>query len=110
MSATAANSERHCGWTNWETWCVNLWLTNDQGTEELCQEMAEQARQAAEDHPCVRSGVWEPDEAPKYLLADMLKDFAEDNAPELQGLYVDLLNAALSEVDWHEIAESLLEE
>ena len=30
--------------------------------------------------------------------------------PELEGCYADLLNASLSEVDWYEIAESILEE
>jgi hypothetical protein len=43
-------------------------------------------------------------------LASQLKDQFEENAPELSGCYADLLNAALSEVNWHEIAENLLSE
>lgn len=30
--------------------------------------------------------------------------------PEVQGMWSDLLSAALSEVDWYEIAEAMLEE
>jgi hypothetical protein len=44
-----------------------------------------------------------------YLLADRLKDYHEDNRPELPGVYCDLLGAALCEVNWREIAKHLLE-
>ena len=44
------------------------------------------------------------DQAAKFRLADQLKLEVTDAAP-LDGanLYTDLLNAALSEVNWHEI-------
>jgi hypothetical protein len=42
-------------------------------------------------------------------LADRLKDHHEENRPELPGVYGDLIGAALSEVNWQEIAEHLLE-
>jgi hypothetical protein len=34
----------------------------------------------------------------------------KDNTPTVVGVYADLLNAALSEVNWHEIATSLIED
>lgn len=80
------------GWSNYETWAVKLWLDNDQGTQELMQDMARHERTA-------------------YKLADALKDMIEDNTPDLgASMYADLLNAALSEVDYREIAENILED
>jgi hypothetical protein len=38
-------------------------------------------------------------------LADRLKEDFEENSPELTGCYADLLSAALSEINWYEIAE-----
>lgn len=43
-------------------------------------------------------------------MSEMLKNEHEENTPETTGVYADLLNAALSEVNWHEIAESLMED
>ena len=37
-----------------------------------------------------------------------LKERLEENVPELEGLYADLLSAALSEIDWFEIANNIL--
>ena len=35
----SAQEEKYQGWTNWETWNVNLWLTNDQSVYELTKEL-----------------------------------------------------------------------
>ena len=95
------------GWANYETWCVNLWLSNDQGTQEHCEEMAQDA--------------WDNAEGGKYLtrlevatraLAGMLRDEQEEAASELTGnssMFSDLLTAALGEVNWDEIAKAFLE-
>ena len=32
-------SEEYNGWSNWETWNANLWLTNDEGVYEMMQEV-----------------------------------------------------------------------
>jgi len=44
--------ENYNGWENWETWCINLWLTNDQATynqvEEILKEEYEFNFQRAE--------------------------------------------------------------
>lgn len=64
----------------------------------------------AEDGPS--SEVWSEEESVKFELVDTLKDSFEENNP-LSGeasAYSDLLSAALSEVNWSEVAEAILEE
>ena len=41
-------------------------------------------------------------------LAKELEQYFDDNMPEVQGTYADLLGAALSEVNWYEIAEAMV--
>lgn len=82
------------GWTNYETWVVNLWLANDEG---LYIEATDRATNADGD---------------VYDLAQDFKSWVcDDLAPDLGASFAaDLLNAALSEVDWNEIATSWLED
>ncbi|MBI3462006.1 MAG: hypothetical protein HY000_02960 [Planctomycetes bacterium] len=100
------------GWTNYETWCVHLWLTNEEGTYNHCRELARQATAEAPDSEQVRRRVWTIEEAKKFSLADRLKEFVEEMSPLADGasMFTDLLNAAISEVDLHEIAEAFLED
>jgi hypothetical protein len=47
------------------------------------------------------------------ILADRLKDEHEERQSELTGIsgvFADLINAAISEVDWHEIAGHYIED
>jgi len=87
------------GWTNYETWCVNLWLTNEQGSDEYWRENAREAWENAADHPSYLTRS----EKARHALADMLKDQVSDSemCPLLSeaSMYSDLLGAALSEVD-----------
>lgn len=78
------------GWTNYETWNVKLWLDND-GEQEY---WAREARKAKSP----------------YDLGQAIKASHEENTPTVTGVYADLLNGALSEVNWLEIAESLIED
>ncbi len=70
------------GWTNYATWIVNLWYDD-------------YFNDVAEDYRDDVSG-----------LADYIRDTIEEweNLPTT-GLLADLVNAALSEVNWYEIAE-----
>lgn len=80
------------GWKNYETWCVSLWIDNEEGSYNQSREMARDSESTIE-------------------LADALKDWIEESAPEMDAsVWSDLLNAALSEVDWYEIAENYREE
>jgi hypothetical protein len=85
------------GWSSYETWAVALWMDNDQWSY---TEAREWAREALHEH----------DTAPTIYLADVLKDEHTCRAPDLEGVYSDLLSAALQEVNWFEIAAHLIEE
>jgi hypothetical protein len=78
------------GWKNYETWCIALWIDNEEGLyHEVC-DMAYSYRHKED-----------------YELADALKEFIEEMNPLSNdaSIWSDLLGAALSEVDWFEIAE-----
>ena len=112
----SAADKTYNGWTNYETWCVKLWLDND---EYLCNEL----------QPAMVRRAWaESKVTPSDLsfgltrevnawrdLADDLKSYCEDPenglVPDLGASFAsDLLNAAMSEIDWRSIAEHLLDE
>lgn len=82
------------GWTNYETWCVNLWLNNEEWTYFAIREQAKETTDL-------------------YELAEWVRIFTENSVlydMPISGLGADLLNSALSEVDWYEIAEGFKEE
>ena len=87
------------GWTNYETWCVNLWMGNGEGSQAYFSEMAEEAVKRNRD---------DMDRA-KWELAESIKAYHEEALPDVQGFAADLLGAALSEVDWDEIAGNLID-
>jgi hypothetical protein len=95
------------GWTNYETWAVALWLDNDEGSYDHWRERAQEAYNDAE-----KGGNYDSetrDENATATLREELKDWHDERQTELQGVdgtvFADLLNAALSEVHYHEIAE-----
>lgn len=112
MNDTATKKDTtYNGHTNYETWCVGLWLSNDEATYRTVQAMAADARDAARGDRRVLQGYWDAGRAPVYLLADALKELVNDAAPDLgPTMFGDLLNAALSEVDWQDVAEGFLED
>jgi hypothetical protein len=95
------------GWSNYETWAVKLWIDNEQGTYEYWREMTREAWENAEEDRRYPSQTRK--ESATCMLADMLKDEHEEAKPEVTGVFADLLNAAMSEVDWYEIASAMIE-
>ena len=96
------------GWSNYETWAVKLWLDNDYGSYTY---MGERAAEVLAEHTDEDGKA--DDGSFKSDFADFLKQHHEDAAEELNipaSVFSDLLNAALSEVDWYEIAGAYLDE
>ena len=92
------------GWTNCETWLVNLWMDNEPGSHELVREQAREFYGQAYDEPHLTRA-----QRAFISLADWLKEFHEENRPELPGVYGDLLGGALSSVNWDEIARHYID-
>lgn len=89
------NKYAYNGWTNYETWIVNLWISNDSGSYDYWHE---KAREFSGDHKI-------------YDFSRAIKDEFEENDPTGEnGVYSDLMSAAMSEVNWFEIAKAIIEE
>ncbi len=102
-----ANDKEYNGWTNYETWLVKLWMDNEEGAQRFWRDITEDTIQRITE----TKYEWESvDDARVSVLADLLKEWHDENMPEGSGVYADLLNAALSEVNWGEIAHSLLDD
>ena len=92
---------KYQGWTNYETWAVALWIDNEEGSYRYWRERAEEL---------LEQGTKKKDAINE--LAQMMKnehEEAAESAIEGGSLWSDLLSAALSEVNWYEVAKSRFE-
>jgi hypothetical protein len=80
------------GFVNYSTWLVNLWLMNDEYSEEEVRRMVDASDDTRE-------------------LASELQSWIEEQNPlQENGMWTDLVNSALQEVSWQELAENYFEE
>ena len=97
------NDSTYNGWTNYETWCVNLWIDNEEGSHIYWREQASE---------CLQDAIDNDDEDPKEEataeLARRLESEHEGSMPELSGVWSDLLQHALGMTEWREIASNML--
>ena len=84
------------GWTNYETWLVNLWMDNEPGGKEFIWEWL------GERSVGVQAG----------RLAQFLEETYAEGADDLSlpPFWNDLLRGALSEVNWMETASHIMDE
>ena len=80
------------GWTNYETWLVNMWLGNDEASDFIARDIVKNGteREAAEALKECLTGEGFPLKSPS--------------------LYSDMLTAAFSEVNWIEIVKHYRED
>jgi len=99
------NRKEYNGWFNYETWLAKLWMDNEEGTYNYWNENAQEVYDNSEaDRTFTR------DERAALDLAERLKDEFEQQQPEVTGFWADMINAAMSEVNWHEIAVHLIDD
>ncbi len=100
-------------WQNYETWVVGLWIDNDEPLYHEVKEMAQSAWDGAWRLSAnARLTGTEPftrEEKACLNLSRQLQNKFEEDKPETTGVWADLLNAALEEVNWKELAEHFLE-
>jgi hypothetical protein len=104
------------GWTNYETWLVKLWMDNDEGTQDYWREQAREALETAKDTTIAVTPSFTVYERAVLSFSNELRDGHEnsvadmlENAKQSNGFMADLINAALSEVNWHEIATAVID-
>ena len=100
-------TKNYNGWTNYETWAVSLWMDNDEGAQSYWREQAESA---LENPGSYYTKCLTRKERAAIALADSIKAQHEEAQPEVSGVFADLLNAAMSEVNWREIAINLIDD
>ncbi len=91
-------SEGYNGWKTYETWLVNVcdFFSDDPGLFDFVKDCKEDGKDKRESI---------------YELSGWLEERVNEAAPELDnGLFSDLLNSAISEVNFYELAEHYLED
>ena len=91
----------YSGWTNYETWNVNLWIDNDQGDQEYWRE---RAADCISNTDCDRDAIAALSNELEFVFDELY-----DEQKPTSGPLADILRAALSEVNWHEIAKQHIE-
>lgn len=83
------------GWSNYNTWCVNLWFSNDQNSYNYIQEQIKEIK-----YPTI------------LKIADRVREIIEEMIPESinTGLLFDLLYKAIKDVNYHELAQHYAED
>ena len=89
------NNNKYNGWTNRETWLVNLWYGHD-----IASMLAEDERNAE-----FGIGANEAEEWVRHIV----EESEVLGQPRTNGLLTDFLEGCWSEVNWHEIADALNE-
>jgi hypothetical protein len=95
------NNTTYNGWSNYETWLVNLWLTNEQSTQDFLEHRRSILSNGNNPHK-------------EDLFASLIREYVEQEREtwheSAASLWNDLINAALQQVDWREIARAYLEQ
>ena len=87
--------ESYQGWANYETWLVALWLDNDEYIQQEVQNEVNRYDHLSED----KKFTWETEKSFREFVEDVLIS----DSDSLNGFTQDLVNSALSEVNYSEL-------
>jgi hypothetical protein len=92
------------GWTNYPTWNVHLWITNEESLYDWALELVRGVVEVNRDTANAGQTV-------RYQASGRIKDWVVDElAPDLGASFAaDLLGYALDQVNWVEIADSMIQ-
>lgn len=110
MNAQTTQDTTHEGWTNYATWGVALVLDNEQATHEECRAQARAFVDSADRHDNVPA-IWTAQQAAQFGMEDWIQEYVE-RLCERDGMPLmaqQLVAAGLAEVNWSEIAQSILD-
>ena len=101
-----ATDTRYNGWSNYPTWNWKLWIDNDEGLSEHWKECARECYRDAKSRYAWRSHV----DAVVSDLEEMLRSHADEpsDATGNLGPKSDILGWAMGQIDFREIAESMI--
>jgi hypothetical protein len=100
-------SKTYNGWTNYETWNVKLWMDNEEGSYLYWKDIAQECYDDADS--CEDDAVQSLRNRLKEEYETNMEDWL-DESKRSSSVWADLLGAALSEVNWHEIAQNMIED
>jgi uncharacterized membrane protein YjdF len=84
---------KHNGWPNYETWAVNLWLTNEPHSYEQLMAIVQNCDTPYDQAQTLR----------EWVRFDQGEECLDLDADVLVGMSADLLAAAFDSVEWKEI-------
>ena len=91
---------KYNGWTNYETWCLNLWIDNDR-----------KWYRAVNNKAVGLVNVALTKEKQIEILRSFIIDLVQDEEPKIDAcFYSDILNASIREVNFWEISTNIIDE
>ena len=91
------NTLKYNGWTNYETWLCNMWFNNFNFTDQmdLFDDCADN---------CDVLDIIE------YYIKSYVEEYVEYSISDDHGFIHDMLNSAISEIDFRDIAEHYVDD
>ena len=84
------NIKKYNGYTNYQTWCVNLWLTNEPNSQNWLYELSNNSKH--DDYDKAKT-------LKEYVLNNMYITY------NVSSMFTDMLTDSLNQVNWIEIIE-----
>ena len=103
----SANPDEYQGWTNRETWAVNLWLSNDEGLYTQTREIVKAGIETCREE-CLKLGILVSEfmelRHAGEALSGYVQDLVEDNSEMARAF------GSLWRVNWDEVAQAFAPE